>query len=203
MGGHHRQRFSSCEESRVWSVVMARSFSRCSPCRRRCKAALPRRMHPDTAVRRPSGMDGSPSGTRTFPVWDASRSPTMRPVISREKRGLSAQCLSTQILQIISIDNQNRLYAHHLLLGRECLVSLTLFPGKSALGKGWGAWGEGSRERLFSLRCEKAGPSRAGGDRKAARRAVPVGDAGALRASTAERGVPLPPKQTANGVNRL
>ena len=48
---------------------------------------------------------------------------------------------------------------------------------KSALGKGWGAWGEGERPN--------------GG-----RRPCPLGDAGALRASTAKRGVPLPPSQT-------
>ena len=74
-------------------------------------------------------------------------------------------------------------YTRRLLLGRECLVSLTLPPVKAR-------WGRETR-------------SRAGGDRKAARRAVPVGDAGALRASTAERGVSLPPKQAANSVHNL
>ena len=56
-------------------------------------------------------------------------------------------------------------------LGASCP---RLFPGKSALGKGWGAWGEG--EPLPRRRRPKGG-----------RRPCPLGDAGALRASTAER----------------
>ena len=94
------------------------------------------------------------------------------------------------------------------------------FSWQKCIGDGMGGLGEGWRERLFSLRCEKAGPSRAGGDRKAARRAVTVRrrrsltgidsrarpkggrrpcllGRKALQASTAERGVPLPPKQAA------
>lgn len=52
-----------------------------------------------------------------------------------------------------------------------------------ALGKEWGLWGEGERPN---------------GDRGP----CPLSDEGALRASTTERGIPLPPKQTATGVNR-
>ena len=50
---------------------------------------------------------------------------------------------------------------------------MTLSPVKARWGRN-GGMGEGWRERLFSLRCEKAGPSRAGGDRKATLGAVPV-----------------------------
>ena len=65
-----------------------------------------------------------------------------------------------------------------------------VLPGKSALGKGWGAWGEG--EPLPRRRRPKGG-----------RRPCPLGDAGALRTSTATRGVPLPPNSSTSLIKRL
>ena len=87
---------------------------------------------------------------------------------------LTAPCLSADtILHIISRDKEKQPHTRRVFWMRVAPNALTA-PDKSALGRGWGALGEGWRERLFSLRCEKAGPSRAGGDRKAARRAVSV-----------------------------
>ena len=92
-------------------------------------------------------------------------------------------------LQTISMDNPSRPYTRRLLLGRECLASLTLPPVKARWGRDGGLGGKGATER------RPAGPCL-------------LGDKGALRASTAEQPAPalaegaLPPKQATNSVNR-
>ena len=73
--------------------------------------------------------------------------------------------------------------------GRLCVPALFHFPEKSALGKGWGAWGEGLQERLSS---GKAGPSRASSDRMAAQ-AVPVATKEATGIDSRDEGFPFPP----------
>ncbi len=60
---------------------------------------------------------------------------------------------------------------------------------KSALGRGWGAWGEELRERLS---CGKAGPSRASSDRRRPQ-AVPVATKEATGIDSRDEGFPFPP----------
>ena len=72
-----------------------------------------------------------------------------------------------QILQTLSMYKEWLPYKCGLC-SETCLPRPPYIPLVKARWEGMGAWGEDRRERLFSLRCEKAGPSRAGGDRKAA-----------------------------------
>ena len=103
------------------------------------------------------GRDGGLGGRGTPPAPAATeRRPQAVPVWRRRsltgidsrarpeggRRVAPARRVSTQVLQILSTDKTSKPYIFRLPLGRGCLVSL-LFPGKSALGKGWGAWGEG------------------------------------------------------------
>ena len=92
-----------------------------------------------------------------------------------------AQGLPTQVLHSMTRDKASRFHRF-----RSCLWGL--FPWEKRAGEGMGGLGGRLARTLFSLRCETAGPSRAGGDRKARC------DCGKPRASTATRGDPPSPR---------
>ena len=159
--------------------------------------------------------------TRALPLGTAKRQAAGFEPRSVLNGKCSRRRTSTLILQIISID---KYYPVHVPLAIEAgspRVSAPS-PGKSALGKEWGPGGKGDENAFSRSAAKRLGPPAPAatkwrpqavpvGRRRSltdidsrarpngGRRPCPLGDAGALRASTAERGVP--PKQTANSVN--
>ena len=121
----------------------------------------------------------------------------IRPVISWKKRGfpLTSGRAALTAASRFTFSKAERSIRHLSLVAKSPRIP-DASPDKSALGKGWGAWGEGLRERLS---FGKAGPSRAGSDRRRPQ-AVPVATKEATGIDSRDEGFPFPPNNLRIGL---
>lgn len=138
MGGHHRQRFSSVGESWGRSVVMASSFSTCSPCFRLCKAALPCRIRTGTCrTQRMGSVSGAPQRRAMPPNAEGTRlmqnAPAKPPGRQQRQEGMPV-LEQTRLVFFTRQSGKARLLRHASAQGL-CALQPSRRPSAHAVGR--------------------------------------------------------------------